>query len=631
MSEIAGFPDDNNLWLVKWIDKIQLPHLSTTSASVSVLLQKLPISDPKLIHTLKDKQLQEILSPPVDQEYEVIRLLVGVLPEIEVGAVFQSMRKVANLPNASLNITVPLAELSCESRRLSDLVEAPYKKWDPKMPYRVLNKFEYHLDYREWKDSNFLIFKTPSMEYVIPRFAIFKAFYAQNVKFARAFTNGDWPTQCGNLVYMKELESGLKTGVDELTGEWNIVLQLNVQPELAPLLGIYIFDEYGKKCASSIYASMLKARNNNENKCWFSDAKIPFPTTPDKPLELFLQGFVLRKYKYSDDGAPVRFLVTKIIGSSLPNLPQINRSYVINGQKGKDKIEVDKPAPFSNRPRTKTLNDQTKIDSNTDSNDMFGGTEITSSSFFWKGMPTILQMQKESSKSYNKPERSGVYDDKNKNQVSPGNDTSSTSAQPEAKIKTLIRQPEKRFEHLLYALDSLKKDLKIVGYSIVGPLNKVQGIEIGGVWCWNFLDEDSRSTGKWPMKGWRMKMDSERSEDGWLKLGQPRSALVLRIDYSESEFGYWIEIEQKSTSYRSPYITEFSGYSHELIEHLIEIIARNSARNLVSNLLEGVEEFALNPTPVVNLYTHGYVKESPGVLSSASVLTFLKKCHKKNS
>ena len=50
MSGINNFPDDNNLWLVKWIDQIRLAHLTTQSASFSVLIQKLSISDPKLIH-----------------------------------------------------------------------------------------------------------------------------------------------------------------------------------------------------------------------------------------------------------------------------------------------------------------------------------------------------------------------------------------------------------------------------------------------------------------------------------------------------------------------------------------------------------------------------------------------------
>lgn len=628
MSGIDNFPDDNNLWLVKWIDQIRLAHLTTNSASFSVLIQKLSISDPKLIHRLGRKQLQGILSPPSsDQKYEVIRLLIGVLPEIEIGAVFQAKNKVAQLPSTSLNITLPLAELSCESRELLELLPSPYKEWPPEMPYRVLNRFEYHVEKRECQGSNCLVFKTDTVDYIIPRSVIFKTFYAQNVKFAKAFTNGDWPTQRETLVCMKELESGLKTGIDEETGEWNIVLRLKVPYELTPLLGVYIFDEYGKKCASSIYASMFKARNNNPNESWFMDAKIPFSTTPKNPLTFSVQGFELKKYTLAEEGTPSRFLVTKITRSSLPSLPAISCAYVINGQQGRDQVEVDEPAPFSSQAYVKPANALTTVDSNTDSNPTFGATEILSSSFSWINPPAVRRMQKASSKSYNKPIKAINSDNKDTDQVSPGNNTYSASARPEAQIKTLIRQPDKRFEYLLAVLNSLKNELKILDYKIVAPLQKLQGIEIGGVSCWNFLDEDSRSTGNWPKKGWRMQKHAEKTAEGGFKLGQPRAALVVRIEFTESEFGHWIEIEQKSTSYRSPYIRKAPSDSHELIQHLIEVIARTEAKKLTHNLLKATAEFDLTDTPVIKAYKHGYVKNTNGDLSQTSVFTFLKKCH----
>lgn len=627
MTQIASFPDDQYLWVVKWIDCIRLAHLSTKTASVSILLQRLSIRDPKLVSYLTENQLTLIFSPTEDTQYKTIRDLVGTLPEIEIGDVFQSKTRVARLPSKSFPVLLPFAESTCESRRLSDLEPPPYQKWARQMPYRILNNFEYSLDKKQFHGSNFLVYKSPTVDYIIPKSVIFKTFYAQNRKFALAFTNGDWPTQSETLVCTKELESGLKTGVDETTGEWNIVLQLKVPAELTPLIGIYLFDEHGRACASSIYSSMLKSRNNNQNDAWFIDAKIPFTATPQNPLRLAVQGFELRRYAGAEEGKPIRVLVTKILQSSLPALPQINRSYVINGQQAQNKVKVDEPAPFTNHASIKPANQKTTVDSNIDSNPSFGTAEILSSSFSWIDPPDVRQMQKTSSKSYNKLARPNGDEEKNLNNVSSGNSTYSNTAHPEANTKTLVRNPDKLFDQLISVLSTLKKEEKIFDYRILAPIQKIQGIEIGGLLCWNFLDEESRSTGRWPSKGWRMKKHAEKTDQGHYMLGQPRAALVIRIDYTEDKFGYWIEIEQKSTSYRSPYICNAPDDAYELIEHLIEIVARTAANNLVRDLASGAKELKLDKTVLVTAYKHGYIKKTEGDISPTSVLNFLKKSH----
>lgn len=627
MTQISNFPDDQSLWMVKWIDCVRLAHLSTKTASISILLQKLSIRDPKSVSSIAENELKLILSPTEDTQYKTVRVLIGDLPEIEIGDVFQSKAKVARLPSKSFMLTLPFAESSCESRSLSDLDPPPYQKWDRQMPYRVLNNFEYFLDKKQFHGSNFLIHKSSTTDYIIPKSLIFKTFYAQNRKFALAFTNGNWPTQLETLVCTKELESGLMTGIDETTGAWNIVLQLKVPIELTGLIGIYLFDEYGQTCASSIYSSMLQSRNNNQNDAWFIDAKIPFTTTPNKPLQLALQGFELRRYAGAEEGKPVRVLVTRILGCSLPPLPQLNQAFVINGQQAQDQVKVDAPAPFTNHANIKAANEKTTLDSNLDSNPSFGTTEIFSSSFSWIDPPEVRKMQKTSSKSYNKLTKQNDDEEKNLDIASSGNSTSSNTAHPEADIKVLIRNPDKLFDSLISVLGELKKKDKILNFQIFSPIQKLQSIEIGGLSCWNFLDEEARSTGRWPLKGWRMKKHAKKADNGSYTLGQPRAALVVRIDYSESEFGYWIEIEQKSTSYRSPYINNVPKDPYELVEHLLEVIARTSARNLVPDLREAVSELKLDQPPIVHGYKHGYVKKSEGEISAKSVYIFLKKCH----
>ncbi len=362
MPGFENFPQDGNLWVVKWIDKVRIGHKGTTSASISVLLQKLQLSDPKLIHRINATDLQKILSPPANQEviFTEATILVGSLPDISIGAVFKDRDNVGHLPVEIAHLQIPLGEVSCESRQL-DLEIQSHPEWTKSIPYRVLNRFEYALEFKSVSKSHCLVFKTRKIEYVIPRSVIFKTYYAQTHKLAQAFTNGDWPSQIETLIYTKPLESGLRTWADPQTGEWNIVLQLNVSPDLSPLLGIYYFDPYGIKCAESIYKSILKSQINNRREDWFADAKIPFEIFPEKPLKLSVCGYTLKRYSKAPPDAPDRFLVTRILRSSLPELPVINHACFINGQQGEEQIEVDSPAPFTQHNNFKMATDSTKL------------------------------------------------------------------------------------------------------------------------------------------------------------------------------------------------------------------------------------------------------------------------------
>lgn len=627
MSQIGNFPDGDALWLVKWIDGIRLASWSTTSASVAVLLQKLSIRDPAKISTLKPHDLALIFTPTDDTRYQTVHILVGTLPYIEIGDIFQSATKVARLPGISLPVSIPLAEASCVPARLANQEPPPYEKWEKRLPYRVLNNFEYLLNKKQFADSNFLVFKSEAVDYVIPKSVIFKTFYAQNWMLAQAFTNGSWPNQSATLVCMKELESGLYTGIDEATGEWNIVLQLKVPEHLTPLLGVFLFDEYGKKCASSIYTSIFQTRRSTQNDSWFIDAKIPFVTTPENPLRLVIRGFELKRYSSAEEEAPTRILVTGILRSSLPSLPTINQAYVINGQKGEQQFDVDAPAPFTRHANIKPVNQQTSIESDADSHPSLGATEIPTSSFSWIDPPQVRKMHKTSSKSYNKSVKSSESQNTSSDHVSPGNNTYSSIAKPEAHIKLRIRQPDKIFEELIAILRASKRARIIFDYKVFSPLRELERIEIAELECWNFLGEEARMTGIWPQKGWRMKNHAGRVEGGGYTFGQPRAALVIQIFYTEFDFGYWIEIEHKTTTFLSPYIQNAPNHGHQLIGHFIEILARTNGSRPTHHLSKAASDFGLSDELTIVAYKHTY--EENGALSLESVLNFLKKNHKK--
>lgn len=631
MPALDNFPQDGNLWVIKWIDKVRIAHQATTSASISLLIQKLPISDPKQLHRLDPETLQEILSPPAAQNavFATTTNLIGSLPAISIGAVYRNGHRVGQLPTETKDFEMPLGELSCESRRLDHEIPS-FPDWNKSMPYRVLNKFEYTIDRTNFSQSHCIVYEAAGVEYIIPRSVIFKTYYAQNYKFAQAFTNGDWPTQSKTLIYTDQLDSGLWTGIDADSGEWNIVLQLDVPEELTPLLGIFYFDSYGFKRASSIYTSILQANRNSFKRDWFIDAQIPFETTPDTPLQLSVTGFKLKKYSLAPENAPDRFLVTRILQSSLPILPIINRSCFVNGQRGKTSSNADSPAPFSGQKEIKVATDQTTLSDQSDANKTLESTIVEEESFSFINPPEMRQMKKDSSKSYKTTERFPKTELPDTDRASPGNGTYKGSALPEAQTKMLIRDPDKRFDELIAVLQKLKKQRSILDFTIVPPILSSQKIEVGDLQCWNFLDEKSRLTGRGRRKGWRMKVDAKQNSGGtYSSTGQPRAALIIRIQFNKIVWGYWIEIQVRSSTYRSPYITNVKEDDFDLLGSAIEIIAQakgNDLANVLDKRINKNSEIA-----VFNAYKHGYYKDNAGPLSGTvsadSVKKFLNKCH----
>lgn len=106
----------------------------------------------------------------------------------------------------------------------------------------------------------------------------------------------------------------------------------------------------------------------------------------------------------------------------------------------------------------------------------------------------------------------------------------------------LVRQPQQRFVYLQNALKELVAKKAIKRFSIFTPIEQTQMIKHSGDLCWSFLDEDSQRRGMWPMRGWRLIVPSKIMDDGSIKRGQPRVALVVEIEYKDI-IGYWIEIE----------------------------------------------------------------------------------------
>ncbi|MET3115831.1 hypothetical protein AAKU64_000034 [Undibacterium sp. GrIS 1.8] len=627
MATFDQFPDDDHLWMVKWVDKIQLPHLSTKSASVEVLLQKLPDILLPSLNRLSEKDIQSLLNVSAFKNPEHFtnpcpRVLAGAIPSIYIGQVYQHKVLVGDIPTIRLPIFLPGGEASCETVTLQE--EIPQSLgWDPKFPHRILNPSEFSVPKQSFPHSQCLVFRTKKFTYVIPRAVIFQTYYALHTSMARAFTNGPWPEALKSLIFTGELDSGMKTEIDEQTGVWNLVRQIGVKRELAPLLALYYFDPHARVCAESIYSNALQERGFGAHNPWHISAKIPFQG--NTPVSLDVRGFALHSYatlnknKVSNEHQPTKILITKIIASSFPVVPEIKTAAYVNSLRGSEVTEVDAPPPFSSGvPTPKPPNDATTINNNADAMSEGQPTELVMDTLTWINPPTISTLQKIKSKTYTGKPSSPKPNIDGGDMTSPGNLGYGQNNVSEVRIEIeLVRQPEQRFQYLQNALKKLADKEIIARFTVISPPSQLQTIRHSGDSCWNFLDEESRITGKWPKKGWRLVTPSKRLDDGSLKIGQPRAALVIEIEFQDI-VGYWIEIESRTGGFRSPFLYNFNCDPLDAVSHCIEIIALHEGKNLDIPLQNGLAEVEGS----VRTYMHIYESKDSSEFSIASLTRF---------
>lgn len=260
--KIEEFPEGSDLWLIKWIDEFRLPHLGTRSTSVSVILQKLPFSDPGMLSAVKPRDIGKFLGKRHSDERPVLlfplpRVMVGTLPLLHIGAVFQNKVRVGQLPT----VMKWIGYLPGESEGIEVSVGQDVKPppgWTPGLAHKILNAYEY-FGLLPMPDSRcVVIVRREGLHknvFVIPRTTIFKAFYAPHTEMAKAFCNGPWSESHEDVICLIDLESGLRTQAVNNNRQWNIILQTLVPKDFAEILAVFYFDPYPQACAESLYGT----------------------------------------------------------------------------------------------------------------------------------------------------------------------------------------------------------------------------------------------------------------------------------------------------------------------------------------------------------------------------------------
>jgi len=621
--KIEEFPEDESLWLVKWIDEFRQPHVRTRSTSVGVVLQQLAARDFTELSSLRANQLSQIIGKRRNDDMPSLknpRVMVGSLPLLEIGQIYQSKKKVSQLPTEIH--TLAFKDNNDIEISLGDLVPPP-PGWKPEIPYKTINTWEYYGLYRLDK-CRCQVVRVPRdeyiNEYIIPRTTLHKAFYAQHTEIAKAFSKGPWSKRYTDVICMFDFESGLKTQCSPDGRKWDIVMETLVPNTFAPLLALLHFDEYAKKCAESIYASSMQDTGGRADVPWYASAKIPYRPVNEAFL-MRVKCLPLPRWTVKSPDKSIKeirkYLVTSVVGSSWPShLPIVGVGRRNSGTKGVNQIPVDGPAPYMIRPGDEEngSNPETTVDASLDASQDTDIKHLAGDDWNWINEPVVVKLTKESSKMYegDRPVRQSKPGDR----TSTGEHTHQQDGLVKGQAAALVRAPEKRFEHIIKALEQLREKKHIEDIHIVPAKNSWQHTTRGGRNCWSFIDEETAKRGKRPRRSWRLVEYASETT----KQSIPRCALVLEIAIGGKSH-YWIEIECRKTDqgFRSALLSNLGADYCETLEIAIETIVLATGINLEKELKKALA----TRNVLVDSYKHHYGSKERADLDINSVLRFL--------
>lgn len=619
---IREFPEDGAFWFVKWIDEFRIPHRGTASASVAVILQKLPFQDLSELSNLSHERLLQILGQRLrDSDVEVLApnplVMPGTLPMLNIGAIFCNKVRVGELPTTSKRLELASGGQEGDEITLGEKLTSP-PNWPGSGDYRLLNKYEYSIAPLRMSRSRCLVIRRPTQTIIIPRMTIFKAFYAPHTELAKAFCNGPWELRYSDVICMIDFKSGLKTEKTP-SGQWNVILQPKVPDAFADLLALFYFDEFARACASSIHSINFQDRSGRNGDPGYASAKIPFHDATDQKLLLDVRCFQLRSWKYRDNnGKDVehkKFLVTDVVGSSWPNyIPQIGYERANSGNASPNPTKVEGSAPFRNAAQGKQGDTKTEIDGEHDAHANSSTVHMSATEFGWINKPDKIKITKKSSKQYSDKSPVSAVTDSDK--ISTGEHTYKQDALGKGEAEIRVREPDKRFQYILEAFEKLTQDGSIDTFDIVPCTISGKQVRRGSLDCWSFSHTPALGKKCRPRRNWRWVEYDKNSLDNCIY----RTALVVRLTVGE-KVCYWIEIEcrKKGEGFRSPLLSNVDEDSAEVILAALDMIVEKKGLKLKGYLNAQLKGFGVH----ADCYKHIHESASSSEFDVASIQRFL--------
>lgn len=566
MTDLTDFPNDTRVYFIRHIDGYTQPHKGTESTSVRCYLAPVPSawgSDPS---KLDDRQIARLFSDKNPETF-VSTIFAGSLASNVVGQCFTRGEDGAGvyagmLPAKQRRLGRALAygEASRIYKEHEEEFEAelfpitPIGKDSTGKPIHALPESQLYLSdmatstkilvARDTRHSD----ERHQVEYIIPRTVIFRAFYAYSSTTADMFTAGPWETVRPTAISEQEF-AGHRTGVDEQTGNWKIVLSLGMSLDDGPIMALFRFDPYAESRAKRIHEPILQAQLSNAlwggtDDFWCSNAELPLDPALG-PYRGIVSGYFLKR-RIDGGFAGRTFLVTAIHEMSFPNrLPKLALILVNDATEGEKVILTDGPRPHNGRPGNRKPRPSGKPSVDThEATEKRPGFDMPSISFAFHPKPGIVRLKKNQSLKYSSKRKK--IDQEPTSQISGGRKSGKQEDLSHAHSAQEKRDASPLLSGLMESLKKLRSKGAIQDYRIVAPIAPEQRVHVGAYPCWNFLGSEERNAVRggraiWSASTWPYLLKGESHYKALT-----RSALVIKVTLPNGLAGLWIEIERRT-------------------------------------------------------------------------------------
>ena len=265
MDRIKDFPQDGQLWWVRWVDDVRTPFGRTASPGIFVLLSHLAGCDLDRLPWLHDE------SRRTDRAFRTGFALTGSTPGLAIGTVFRDGVRVGALKAEDIPLEFDSTRSEANIKRAVEKSTTAFPIWrNVALPYHLIPRARYGLP--GFSRGYCLVIRDANQAMVIPCFEVFRSFYAPHGDIALALTRGLWASE------WKTVANPDDTRVLP-DGAWQIGLRRRIENEHAPLLANLILNPVGREAADEIFGSLLRNRQ--------TPAQSQLPGEDEEPVHPF--------------------------------------------------------------------------------------------------------------------------------------------------------------------------------------------------------------------------------------------------------------------------------------------------------------------------------------------------------
>ena len=531
MDRIKDFPQDGQLWWIRWVDDVRAPSGRTGSPGIFVLLS-----------LLKDGNLNRL--PRIDEESrraehgsKISYALVGSTPGLAIGTVFRDGVRVGRLEAEETGL-MTFDKAGSQSRIMpaSAPSASAFPLWPKARPgYHLVPKLPYGIP--GFHNGNCLVIHDATQAVVIPCFEVFRSFYAPHGDIALALTRGPWELEWKNVANPDDT----RVLPD---GSWQIGLRRRIRNQHAPLLANLIHGLVGHEAASEIFGSLLHSKQTPAQVLPFSHGqggeieKPPRERLTSSPLRARIpfewEKLALKARCVCWNKSPDCYFAFEITEIAWPDAPfvagRIDYDRDNSGRTGRGQAASSQARPFLQVVSELNLDEGQPVPVTTDEDPR---PEPTSVVFpvagpTWLNVPPLRPVLKPLSFTYENIQR--LTRPEPAVQASAGSQGSAQSDSIRAQYVSTERSPLPHcFGQVLVALAQLEQDGEIAGWSIACP--PCDCVEYRG------------GIPAWPVSG-------KKERKAWCWIDKPkkrrRAALVCEIHLDGTTL-LWLDLEMRSS------------------------------------------------------------------------------------